>query len=69
MVPSAAVIQSGSRHEVLLVSPQSRLESRPVTVAERDATDAVVVQGLDPEDRIVIDGAAALRPGMQVVVP
>ena len=69
LVPSAAVIQSGSRHEVLLVSPQSRLESRPVTVAERDATDAVVVQGLDPEDRIVIDGAAALRAGMQVVVP
>jgi pyruvate/2-oxoglutarate dehydrogenase complex dihydrolipoamide acyltransferase (E2) component len=69
MVPGAAVIQRGSRDEVLLVSPQSRLESRPVTVAERDATDAVVVQGLDPEDRIVIDGAAALRPGMQVVVP
>ena len=69
VVPSAAVLQSGSRNEVLLVSPQSRLESRPVTVAERDATAAVVVQGLDPEDRIVIEGPAGLRPGMQVVVP
>jgi hypothetical protein len=69
LVPNAAVIQSGSRHEVLLVSPQSRLESRPIMVAERDATDAVVVQGLDPEDRIVVDGPAGLRPGVQVVVP
>jgi hypothetical protein len=69
VVPSAAVLQSGSRNEVLLVSPQSRLESRPVTVAERDATAAVVVQGLDPDDRIVIEGPAGLGPGMQVVVP
>ena len=68
VVPSTAVIQSGSRNEVLLVSPQSRLESRPVTIAERDAASAVVVQGLDPEDRILIEGPAGIGPGMQVVV-
>jgi hypothetical protein len=68
LVPSAAVVQSGSHDEVLLVSPQSRLESRPVTVGERDAALAVVVQGLDPDDRVVVEGPATLRPGMQVVV-
>jgi hypothetical protein len=69
LVPSAAVAQNGGHDELLLVSPQSRLELRLVTVAERDATAAVVVQGLDPEDRIVVDGPAGLRPGMQVGVP
>lgn len=68
MVPAAVVLHSGNHDEVWLVSPQSRLEARAVTVAERDASVAVVVQGLDPDDRIVIEGPASLRPGQAVVV-
>ena len=66
--PLAAIVRTGSRDEVFVVSPQSRAELRPVTVAERDATEVVVVQGLDAGDRVVVDVAPGLRPGAQVAL-
>jgi hypothetical protein len=39
-----------------------------VTVAERDASEAIVVQGLDAGDNVVLDVAPGLRAGAQVVV-
>jgi hypothetical protein len=61
-------VHTGSRDEVLVVSRQSRIESRAVTVAERDASEAIVVQGLDTGDNVVLDVAPGLRAGAQVVV-
>jgi hypothetical protein len=66
--PLAAIVRTGSRDEVFVVSPQSRAELRPVTVAERDATEVVVVQGLDAGDRVVVDVVPGLRPGAQVAL-
>jgi len=68
VVPLGAIVHSGNRDEVLLVSPQLRALSRPVTVAERDASEAVVVQGLDAGDSVIVEVAPGLRAGMQVAV-
>jgi multidrug efflux pump subunit AcrA (membrane-fusion protein) len=66
VVPAAAIVRTGSRDQALLVSPKGQAEARPVTVAERNAAEAVVVQGLDAGDRIIVEGPAGLAAGMPV---
>jgi hypothetical protein len=66
VLPLAAVVRTGSRDEVLLVSGRSRVEPRPVTIAERDATEAIVVQGLDAGDQVIVEAAPGLHAGAQV---
>jgi hypothetical protein len=68
VVPVAAILRTGSRDEVLVVSPQGRVEPRPVTVAERDAAEAIVVQGLDMGDNIIVEATPNLRAGVQVAI-
>jgi hypothetical protein len=66
VIPLAAVVRTGSRDEVLLVSQQARVEPRPVTISERDATEAIVVQGLDAGDHVIVEATPGLRAGVQV---
>lgn len=66
VIPLAAVVRTGSRDEVLLVSQQARVEPRPVTISERDATEAIVVQGLDTGDHVIVEAVPGLRAGVQV---
>ena len=66
--PLAAIGHTGIRDEVFVVSRQSRVEPRAVTVVERDASEAIVVQGLDTGDNIIIEAAPGLRAGTQVTV-
>jgi hypothetical protein len=66
VLPVAALQASGSRAGVYLVSKHARLESRPVVVEERDDVEAIVVQGLDEGDRVVVEPSLGLRPGMLV---
>jgi hypothetical protein len=68
VVPAGAILHAGNRDEVLLVSPQARVETRPVNVAERDSAEAVVVQGLDTGDTIISEAAPNLRAGTQVTI-
>jgi hypothetical protein len=68
VVPAGAILHAGNRDEVLLVSPQARVEMRPVNVAERDSAEAIVVQGLDTGDTIISEAAPNLRAGTQVTI-
>jgi hypothetical protein len=68
VVPVGAILHAGNRDEVLLVSPQARVEMRPVNVAERDSAEAIVVQGLDTGDTIISEAAPNLRQGTQVII-
>jgi multidrug efflux pump subunit AcrA (membrane-fusion protein) len=66
VVPLSALQTGASRTGVFVVSAGVKLEARPVVVADRSATEAVVVQGLDPGDKVVVEQSPALRPGMRV---
>jgi hypothetical protein len=67
-LPLAAIAHTRSMDEVFVVAPHSRAEIRPVTVAEQDAAEVIVVQGLDAGDRVVVDVVPGLRPGARVAV-
>jgi hypothetical protein len=66
VLPSAALQTSGSHVGVFVVPASARLEMRPVAVADRDDVEAIVVQGLDGGDKVVVEPASGLRAGMPV---
>jgi multidrug efflux pump subunit AcrA (membrane-fusion protein) len=66
VLPAAAILNAGRHHQVFVVSPNGRVEVRPVTVAEQSSTEAIVVQGLDAGENVILEPAANLRPGVQV---
>jgi biotin carboxyl carrier protein len=66
VLPASALQISGTRTAVFVMAAGARLEARPVVVADRDTTEAVVVQGLDPGDKVVTGPSPGLRPGVPV---
>jgi multidrug efflux pump subunit AcrA (membrane-fusion protein) len=67
-LPASAILSAGRHRQVYVVSPEGRVEVRPVTVAELNATEAIVVQGLDAGENVVLEPPASLRPGARVNV-
>jgi hypothetical protein len=68
VVPVAAVETRGSRSFVYVVQ-DGRARERTVTLADRDAREALVKSGLGPGDRVVTQGAGELVDGMRVEAP
>jgi len=66
LLPASAIVRTRNRNEVLVVSPQTRVEIRPVALADEGEGEAVVVQGLDPGDRVIVEPASNLRAGVVV---
>jgi hypothetical protein len=68
VLPASALLQGGRREGVFVVAPKARLELRSVAVAERDATQVIVLQGLDAGDLVVTEATSDLRAGDRVRV-
>ena len=68
VVPESAFAPGGSHNRLIVVGSTGRVEPRTVTVAEGDAKESVVVQGLDNGDRVVIEAPPALTAGTLVRV-
>jgi multidrug efflux pump subunit AcrA (membrane-fusion protein) len=67
-LPASAILSAGRHRQVFVVSPDGRVEARPVTVAELNTTEAIVVQGLDAGENVILDPAPSLRPGARVSI-
>ena len=68
-VPPVA-IQRGPRGAfVFVVGDDLKASRRPVTVGHEDLTVAVIADGIQPGDRVVIDGASRLSDGTKVSIP
>jgi len=66
-VPAAAVQRGPNGDFVYVVRADRTVEARPIQVSGQSDNMAVVGQGLQPGESIVVDGAFKLRPGMNVV--
>jgi cobalt-zinc-cadmium efflux system membrane fusion protein len=60
-VPARALITHGSGMVVYVESGPGRYVRRPVVVGDDDGMTAVVLQGLAPTDRVVVDGSLLLE--------
>jgi len=64
VVPQASIVQ-GARGRVVFVVEQGKAAARPVEVVYSSGVDAVVT-GVQPGDRVVLDGRQNVRPGASV---
>ncbi len=65
VLPQAAVIQGPRGSVVYVIDAQNKAQARPVEVVDGSGPDAVV-SGVQPGERIVLDGRQNLRAGVSV---
>jgi RND family efflux transporter MFP subunit len=66
LVPDAAVMTDQGQKIVYLVNAENKVEARPVTPGPLARGLRVVVEGLKPDDRVIIKGMQRVRPGLPV---
>lgn len=67
LVPQRAVSRDERGNPiVLLVGAENKIEPRPIKTARTDGDSWVVTGGLKPGDKVIVEGAMMLRPGMPV---
>ena len=68
-VPQRAVMEGAQGKMVYLLSKESTAMPRPVTVGEWVGTDWIITAGLEPGDKVIVDGLAKIFfPGAPVQV-
>ena len=68
LVPQLALVQAPSGRSVFVVGAGDRAEARPVTLGEALGSNIVILTGLRPGDRVILNQLHKLRPGSPVVV-
>jgi membrane fusion protein (multidrug efflux system) len=65
-VPQQAVQELQGTKSVYVVGAGDKVEPRQIVASHRIGTDWVVASGLNPGERVVVEGTGKIRPGMQV---
>ncbi|MEH6874903.1 MAG: efflux RND transporter periplasmic adaptor subunit [Candidatus Competibacter sp.] len=68
MVPQVAVMQGPNGKFVFVVSPDDTAQPKPIQVGDWYGDQWIVNSGLEPGDRVVVDGAVRLQPGAPVQI-
>jgi len=66
LVPQRAVQQIQSMQTVYVVGPDNKAQARPIATGDRSGESWIVTEGLQPGDRVVVEGQLRIRPGMLV---
>jgi RND family efflux transporter MFP subunit len=66
LVPDASVQPDQSEHIVLIVGPNDVVTPKRVQLGDLRNGLRVIRSGLDPSDRVIIDGIPTVRPGSKV---
>jgi RND family efflux transporter MFP subunit len=65
LIPDEAVVTDQAQRVVYVVGPGNRVVAKPVSLGPRSA-GLRVVEGLDPADRVIINGLARVQPDMEI---
>lgn len=68
LLPQTAILADGARRIVYVVNEEDTVEARTVTQGPLSGNLRVIASGLEPEDRVVVNGLLRARPGAQVQV-
>jgi membrane fusion protein, multidrug efflux system len=68
LVPSAAIQRGAQGTFMYVVDQDNKVSSRPVKLGPFSGDKVAVIEGLEPAEQVVIDGADKLRNGASVIV-
>lgn len=66
LVPQRAVQELQATFSVAVVDKDNKVELKPVTTGERVGSLWIIEKGLNPEDRVIVEGLQKVRPGVTV---
>jgi multidrug efflux system membrane fusion protein len=66
LVPDSAIGSEQARKFVYIVKPDDTVAQKYVELGPLDGNDRVIKSGLEPTDRVVVDGLMRVRPGVKV---
>ena len=66
LVPQRSVSELQGSYQVGVVTPENKVEIRPVTVGERVGSQWIITQGLKPGEKVVVEGLQKLKAGDSV---
>jgi membrane fusion protein (multidrug efflux system) len=66
VIPQRSVQELQGTYNVFVVGADSVAQTREIKVASRSGSDWIVASGLEPADRIVVEGIQKVRPGTKV---
>jgi membrane fusion protein, multidrug efflux system len=68
LVPQRAVLEGPKGKFVYVVSGDSKVEARPVEVGDWQGDEWIVTAGLNPGEKVIVDGVMKIGPGASVRV-
>ena len=69
LVPQAALTRTPTGQAMaMLVNAEGKVVARPVQATTTQGTNWIVTDGLNPGDKVIVDGIAKVKPDQQVVV-
>jgi membrane fusion protein (multidrug efflux system) len=66
LVPQRAVNEIQGRYQIAVVGPEDKVDLRWVKVGERTGNLWVIAEGLQPGERVIVEGLQKVKPGMTV---
>jgi membrane fusion protein, multidrug efflux system len=66
LVPQRSVTEMQGSHQVAVVTPENKVDIRPVKVGQRSGNLWIIDQGLKPGERVVVEGLQKVKAGMTV---
>lgn len=66
LIPQRAVSELQGSYQVAVVDAENKIHIQPVQVGERTSSDWIIESGLNPGDRIVVEGLQKVREGVTV---
>src|SRR5262245_8059740 len=66
LVPQRAVMEMQGSYQVAVVTPENKVDIRPIKVGERVGTLWIIDQGLNQGERVVVEGLQKVKAGMTV---
>ena len=66
LVPRRAIQEMQGAKTVMVVDAQNRVSVRTITVGDRFESYLIVLDGLSPGERVIVEGMQKVRPGGEV---
>jgi membrane fusion protein, multidrug efflux system len=66
LIPQRAVTEMQGSYQVAVVTPENKVDIRPVKVGQRSGSLWIINQGLKSGERVVVEGLQKVKAGMTV---